>query len=85
MSGSQFQSYNRKDMNTEDAVKLIYDNYIVELINDNPNLFVKYGFVIADITYDDLTIYATEEVTEDVVLKLQVTKGRQGQIQWVGV
>ena len=61
------------------------DNYIVELINDNPNLFVKYGFVIADITYDNLTIYATEEVTEDVVLKLQVTKGRQGQIQWVGV
>lgn len=70
---------------TIELAGLYDDNYIVELINDNPNLFVKYGFVIADITYDNLTIYSTEEVTEDVVLKLQVTKAQQGQIQWVGV
>ncbi|MEI0508195.1 phosphohydrolase [Brachyspira intermedia] len=48
------KSYNRKDMNTEDAVKLIYDNYIVEETQLDPILFELFVDFLIDIKKENI-------------------------------
>ena len=40
---------------------ILKDSSIVELINDNPIVFAKYGFAIGSITGQEITFYAIEQ------------------------
>ncbi|MEI0496323.1 phosphohydrolase [Brachyspira intermedia] len=48
------KSYNRKDMNTEDAIKLIYDNYIVKETQLDPILFELFVDFLIDIKKENI-------------------------------
>lgn len=47
---------------------------MVELVNDNPNLFMEYGFVIASIVSNTMTIYVVEEPATSVTLTFIITR-----------
>ena len=46
--------YNRKDMNAEDAVKLIYDNYIIKETQLDPILFELFVDFLIDIKKENI-------------------------------
>lgn len=48
-----------------------YDSlYMVELVNDNPINFAKYGFAIGEVTSSYITFYCIEKPDSTVNLKL---------------
>lgn len=51
----------------------IYDDSIVELINNQPTLFATYGFAIGSISGQVATIYSIGQPSESVTLTLEVT------------
>lgn len=50
------------------------ENSVVELINNQPILFATYGFAIASISGQVVTLYSIGQPSEDVTLTLGVTK-----------
>ncbi len=47
---------------------------MVELVNDNPTIFMECGFVIASIVSNTMTIYVAEEPTTNVTLTFIITR-----------
>ena len=52
------------------------DNSVVELVNDNPSLFMIYAFSIFDdsVTSTAITVYSIGKPTENITLKVGVTE-----------
>ncbi len=52
------------------------DTSVVELVNDNPSLFMTYAFSIFDdgVTSNAITVYSIGKPTEDITLKVGVTE-----------
>lgn len=52
------------------------DTSVVELVNDNPSLFMTYAFSIFDdsVTSNGITVYSIGKPTEDITLKVGVTE-----------
>lgn len=51
----------------------IYDDSVVELVNDQADLFATYGFAIGSISGQVATIYSIGQPSESVTLTLEVT------------
>lgn len=51
----------------------LYDDSVVELVNNQPGLFATYGFAIGSISGQVATIYSIGQPSESVTLTLEVT------------
>lgn len=51
----------------------VYDDSVVELLNDQVVLFANYGFVIGNINGQTLTVYAIDKPIQSVTLRMEVT------------
>lgn len=57
---------------TVSTTATISTNTLIELINDNPVLFATYGFAIASVSGQDITIYSIGLPATDVSLKIGI-------------
>lgn len=56
---------------TVTASYAITDDTEVGIVNNNPVLFAQYGFVVASVSGQSITIYATKQPTDDVELSVE--------------
>ena len=56
---------------TVTASYAITDDTEVGIVNNNPILFAQYGFVVASVSGQSITIYATKQPTDDVELLVE--------------